>query len=211
MTHPPASPESISSLEDAKAYFQCMGCSGFHMFREDEELYRQYEALEISKDLEREWRLDSISRYLDLLERPDCESRERWTIYFHLATQIRESRSTRFLQRLVDATRHGSAKTSKFDRLLMAEAIVGDQSSPLDRKSIARLESLIGQPFQRPGLILFAFDAGLPELAAELSTLAGELASLPFTPEDEAELPMKDLQGTTESRRLNLLSELDVA
>ncbi|RYD49033.1 MAG: hypothetical protein EOP83_25690, partial [Verrucomicrobiaceae bacterium] len=134
------------SLEDAKAYFQCMGCSGFHMFREDEELYRQYEALRISKDLEETWRLDSISKYLDLFELLACKENKLWTIHSNLVDLILTSRSTQYLRRLSDATRHAACRGSKFDCLLMAEAIVGDQSTPMDRKGIARIEAITGQP-----------------------------------------------------------------
>ena len=38
----------ITTREQARAWFQAMGCSHFHMMREDPDRYAQYEALAIS-------------------------------------------------------------------------------------------------------------------------------------------------------------------
>ena len=51
----------IQTIEDAKRYFQSMGCSHFHMSREYPERYTEYEALEITKAQETEWRQDEIN------------------------------------------------------------------------------------------------------------------------------------------------------
>jgi len=197
-------------LEDAKVYFQRMGCSGFHMFREDEKLYRQYEALRISRDLEETWRLESISKYLDLFEVEDDDASKLCSIHSGIVDLVLESRSPQFLERLLMATRLAAPRVSKFHRLVMAEQIVGDQSTPMDQKDLALFEATTGHfPFHRAGLIFFAFHSGLHSLAQEYALLARELASTPLTPGDEAEIPLEEFRNGLENRRLELLSDLE--
>ena len=46
----------ILNLEQAKHYFIAMGCSHFHLAREDFQRRDEYYALNISSETEKEWR-----------------------------------------------------------------------------------------------------------------------------------------------------------
>ncbi|MBK9388307.1 MAG: hypothetical protein IPN34_26095 [Planctomycetes bacterium] len=43
------SPRPLRTMEDARAFFQVMGCTSFHRSREDPEIRAQYLALEIPR------------------------------------------------------------------------------------------------------------------------------------------------------------------
>ncbi|WP_269242523.1 MULTISPECIES: hypothetical protein [Flavobacterium] len=45
----------IETLEQAKRYFISMGCSGFHMMRENPQRFDEYKALDIDPNIESEW------------------------------------------------------------------------------------------------------------------------------------------------------------
>lgn len=45
----------IKTLEQAKRYFVSMGCSGFHMMRENPQKFNEYKALDIDPTIESEW------------------------------------------------------------------------------------------------------------------------------------------------------------
>ena len=42
----------LTTLEDAKRYYQAMGCSHFHMAREYPEPYQEYRTLKIAESVE---------------------------------------------------------------------------------------------------------------------------------------------------------------
>jgi hypothetical protein len=56
--------QPILNLEQAKSYFQKMGCSHFHLDREDYQRRDEYDALAISAALEDEWRKEEFERQL---------------------------------------------------------------------------------------------------------------------------------------------------
>ena len=45
----------IKTLEQAKRYFISMGCSGFHMMRENPQRFNEYKALDLDPNIESEW------------------------------------------------------------------------------------------------------------------------------------------------------------
>ncbi|HOJ78944.1 MAG TPA: tetratricopeptide repeat protein [Bacillota bacterium] len=56
--------EPILNIEQAKRYFIAMGCSHFHLDRENFQRRDEYYALKISADLEAEWRKEEVTRRL---------------------------------------------------------------------------------------------------------------------------------------------------
>lgn len=54
--------EPIQNLEQAKRYFIAMGCSHFHLSREDFQRRDEYYALNISTEVEKEWPQQEIER-----------------------------------------------------------------------------------------------------------------------------------------------------
>ena len=185
-------PTTISSLEDAKAYFQSSGCSAFHMFRDEPELYRQYEALGVSKDLEEAWKLESIEKSLELLEQEDGDADLLWSVHSNVADLILNSRSVHLLERLLNATRQAARRASNFHRLIIAETVVG-------RQDIA----------YQPGFVFFALGCGLNQVAQEFALLARSLSATPLTPQDGAELALQEFRNELEDRRLKLVSNLE--
>lgn len=58
----------ITNLSEAKQYYWAMGCSLFHMMREDTKRYEQYCSLGISKETELEWKKERFEQfYSDML------------------------------------------------------------------------------------------------------------------------------------------------
>lgn len=55
----------IKTLEDAKRYFKSMGCSHFHLDRANRDIAEEYYKLNISRELEEQWREEEIIRQLD--------------------------------------------------------------------------------------------------------------------------------------------------
>ena len=50
----------ITNLEQAKEYFIAMGCSHFHIARENYQRRNEYNALNISRDTETQWRKEEV-------------------------------------------------------------------------------------------------------------------------------------------------------
>ncbi|MBL8896273.1 MAG: hypothetical protein JNM84_01535 [Planctomycetes bacterium] len=62
-------PRPLRTTEDARAFFLVMGCTSFHMSREDPESYAQYQALKIPSELERRWSYELLQLLGEALER----------------------------------------------------------------------------------------------------------------------------------------------
>ena len=77
----------IKNIEDAKNYFKAMGCSAFHISREDFDRRDEYYALKISNETEADWRREAIE---DLFENygNDLEPDERWLHYSYLSDLV---------------------------------------------------------------------------------------------------------------------------
>lgn len=55
----------IKTLEQAKRYFISMGCSGFHMMRENPQRFNEYKALDIDPSIESEWIKEEFEKKID--------------------------------------------------------------------------------------------------------------------------------------------------
>lgn len=118
----------ITSIDEARAYFEAMGCSHFHMSRENFDRYDEYKALEISKDLENGWRAEKLEEALENLT-DDSHDRELWSrhsnlveLYMGIGSRARRKLS---FPRLVDATYITENRATPFDRILIAETVLG--------------------------------------------------------------------------------------
>lgn len=56
----------IQTQEQAKEFYSDFGCNGFYMSREYPERYREYTALNISRELEAEWRKEKMQQIFKL-------------------------------------------------------------------------------------------------------------------------------------------------
>lgn len=169
----------ITTIAEAKRFFQAMGCSSFHMAREYPEHYDQYRALGISKDTEAEWTVEVITAAIEQLKGGGTDPTELWVIHSRLADLIAGRRFNSFLADVLEASNAIENLLPQKDRLLVAETIVGRQAIRY-----------------RSGLIFQSYDSTHTELAKAFSDLARRLAATPFK---SVEL---------EARRLKLLSTL---
>ncbi len=55
----------IKTLEQAKRYFISMGCSGFHMMRENPQRFNEYKALDIDPSIESEWIKEEFEKKIE--------------------------------------------------------------------------------------------------------------------------------------------------
>jgi hypothetical protein len=157
----------IRTIDDAKRYFQYMGCSHFHMCREYPERYAEYGTLGIGDDIELQWTAEEIDRLIEQLTKSGTDSAELWWIHLRITDLIAELKLSQFLERLLDATTAIERSLPKMDALLVAETIVG-------RKHVE----------YRPGLIFQSYDAVQRSTAIGFADQVRRLTKRKFKPEE---------------------------
>lgn len=172
--------EPITNADAAKRYFQSMGCSSFHMTRENPQRYSEYRGLNIPKSKETEWTREEILSALERLHSVDTPHKELWSIHSSVTTLVLDGRFDDQLEALLEASSAiERVIQSQHDRLLVAETIVGRQDIRY-----------------RPGLVFKSHDSSRDDLAAQYLGLAERLTEHPFA------------DSTNEDRRQRLLSSL---
>jgi len=83
---------SIKTLEEAKAYFIQMGCSNFHIDREDPVKREEYRSLKISREKEAEWRKEQFQIGLEVIM--NCDSKEIAGTYSTLKSLMAKDRKS---------------------------------------------------------------------------------------------------------------------
>lgn len=83
------------TLEEAKEYYVDFCCAEFHMFREDPTKYGVFKALNISKEIKKQWGLDELYRLLtkiiEVLENHNQEnSKEALNLFKKIRNYINE-------------------------------------------------------------------------------------------------------------------------
>ena len=111
------------TLDQAKVFFHSMGCSAFHMSREDPGTYRQYLALGISKEIERTWAIEAVESAISKLLQPDSAPDDLWAVHTQASETIISDRLTelllrcaRFLDQQVIPEAHEDAKLPALQR-----------------------------------------------------------------------------------------------
>ena len=92
--------EPISNIEQAKRYFISMGCSHFHLCREDSQKAKEYYALKIGSDVESQWRKEVFER--GLAEICSCDGKDLWWKYSNLADLM--ERDSFYLEKMMEVT-----------------------------------------------------------------------------------------------------------
>jgi hypothetical protein len=124
------------------------------MSRDDPERYDEYRALEISEELEMEWRRAAFDAALNELADASTLRRNLWSIHSALAALALDLKEAKAVQRLCAATEKLLPRVPRgLPRILVAETIVGRARDGSD--------SLIG----------LARDLGEVELARKLADL----------------------------------------
>lgn len=118
----------IVSLDQAEAYFKAMGCNHFRMSRENFNRYDEYNALEIGKETEESWRAEKFDLSLGALA-DEASKRELWSRHasmcdLYLGIGQERLRKLSF-EKVVSATKATTARATNFDRILIAETILG--------------------------------------------------------------------------------------
>ncbi len=149
----------ITQLEDARRFFQEMGCSHFHMSREYPEKYEQYRTFLIPEQIESKWRQESIYQTKDKLLDSATPKGDLWFMHSQVAELAEVQKSTETLIAIWEATKSIFHRLSPKDGLLVAETING-------RKEIR----------YQDGLIFLAAKLNRPDIAAELVAISLSLS-----------------------------------
>lgn len=115
----------IDRFEEAKQYFQEMGCSHFHMAREHPDRYDEYTGLQIPKDLEAEWRQETLNNLKSELIGVRGVKTDLWMLHAWAADLAETEHSAEALEAIYEATRAICDKLSPEDGLIVAETING--------------------------------------------------------------------------------------
>jgi len=182
----------ILSLPEAKRYFQTMGCSSFHMSREYPERYDEYRALHIPKATEAEWASEDILSKFCELEGGEGTIEPLWNTHSRVADLVLEWKFDHHLGRLLKATLAIEDRLEQFDRLLVAETVVGRQ----------HLNS-------RSGLIFRSHDSGRDDLAKDFSDTARRFVDTKFNNLTNQKWSDTLLQGGIPQSVIARMPELD--
>lgn len=180
--------QPIHTLEQARAYYEAMNCSLFHIHREDSARADEFSALNISEAILESWRHDYAEKRLSDLTREDTPPDKLWSLHDDLAELVCGLSSIRLIERFFEASRSIASKLAQFDKLLVAETLVG-------RSAIAN----------KTGLIFRCHQLGRPDQAQNFVDLVRTLVSEPF-PAHEV-IPFGG--EPVENRRLSLLENLE--
>lgn len=148
----------LKDLEDAKAYFQAMGCSHFHMSREYPEMYDEYRSMSIDKSMEREWTRESLAALYDQIIDLNSDKTDLWWMHSRMADLTQILQTTEAIEILHSTTLHIIDRLQPQSSLLVAETIIG-------RQQIGR----------RGGMIFLAYNLGLNNTARDFAFIALKL------------------------------------
>jgi hypothetical protein len=155
--------QSADKLEEAKRHFQEMGCSHFHMGRENPGYYKDYLALGICQETEMAWASETVSATIYRLCHETADRNELWSRHARLTDIVLGYKLNNSLESLLHATLVIEPLLPQKDRLLVAETIVGRQEAK-----------------SRKGLIFESLDAGQKTLAEKFVQLVRHLIKEPF-------------------------------
>jgi len=180
--------QPIQTLEQARAYYEAMNCSSFHMTREEPQRYEEFRSLRISEWTLQQWEREYMEKGIASLTNADTPVENLWFLHSQLADVVCSLFSFRLLAQFYEATLQLQTRLTPFDRLLVAETIVGR-----------------GEVKHKSGLIFRCHQMLRYGLAKQYADLTEKLGSEPF-PDNEVNSWTGD---RTEERRLQLLAKLE--
>ena len=111
----------IESLEQAKAYFVYMGCSGFHIAREDFQRRDEYYSFNISKETEEKWASEHIvDIHRHFME--DSGNQEAWAMN-RFINLVEYYPTEKHMNHLIEAIEEYRSKIKTSDKILIAGSI----------------------------------------------------------------------------------------
>ena len=146
--------DKIITIEQAKKFYQTMGCSGFHMCREYPHRYSEYQKLNISKRTEKKWILECFDDYYQDVMNMTTD-RPLWAIHSGMSELVTELKTKSEITKMLTVTQYITDIVSIYDRVIIAETINGRGN----RKS-------------RSGLIYLSYDNNFIDIAKEFVNLS---------------------------------------
>jgi len=114
----------ITSIQQAKEYFQSMGCSHFHMCREYPQRYEEYKQFKISKQIELEWITERFDEfYSSIIE--NKQDITLWSVHSIMDDLFVNLKTDIALKKLLEVTQHIRNVVPLNDRVLVSETING--------------------------------------------------------------------------------------
>jgi hypothetical protein len=114
----------IRTIEQAKEYYKAMGCSHFHLDREDKERAQEYYSLKISKKSEAAWTEEQFNEfYLYIIEGKKKDL--LWSIHARMNDLFEQSSTNTGLTKMLEVTKILRDKVPPRERVLVAETING--------------------------------------------------------------------------------------
>ncbi len=153
--------KSIYSIQDAKNYFMSQRCSHFHMAREYPKIYEQYKKLNISKQMENDWRYEQLEEFYKEIMNNDVDT--LWYIHFCMEELVTSLKTERALAKMLEVTNYIRDKVPYKDRVKVSENINGREHFYIKEKFKMKEQS---------GLILLAYDLKNEEVAKEFIKLS---------------------------------------
>jgi len=121
----------IKNLEDAKRYFKAMGCSDFHISREDPDRCNEYYALRISTETESIWRREKIEEsFQNYSSTPRKDAWWAFSQLKRLATNQFDDAKHDDYARLLDLANGFLGKQFHKQIRMVLDAIIGNNNSP---------------------------------------------------------------------------------
>lgn len=177
----------LRTKDDAKSYFQAMGCSHFHMSREFPERYSEYKALNISGDTEIEWKEESLKEAAESVE--DVAAKDIWWVHSRMEDLAKGLSTIEALEIVFQFTQRIEEKLTPTGKMLVSETICGRQDIKFE-----------------PGLIFLAHNLNREDIAREFCRIAIKFAdeAAPRLPKEHARCDGSTKKARAIARHLNL-------
>jgi hypothetical protein len=118
------------SYEEARRFFTEMGCSGFHMCREDPERYAAYKAARIDTATEQAWRLEAVVEIECRICRNEVAPPDLWLQHSRVADVVAQAEDASTVLCSLALTELLRDSVPADSCVLVAESINGRSSEP---------------------------------------------------------------------------------
>ncbi len=124
-------PKQITNLQEAKVFYQMMGCDGYHMNREYPDLFDQFTKLNIEEDKKTEWAVESFLEYRKIIL--NHRKKDKFKVvnkYFYMVKLLRQTFSNKTYTEVLNiTTKLLNMKLSDNDKIFVASVIVGHSNT----------------------------------------------------------------------------------
>ena len=114
----------IKTLEQAKEFFIQMNGSSYEMAREYPQRYDEYRQINVSKEIELEWREELLENHFERI-RENEDEKQIWIIYSDMYRAFENLKTSKALEKMLEVTQYIRNKVPMKNRVLIAEYING--------------------------------------------------------------------------------------